>query len=151
MNGRNVIILGIGGCAILALFLFPRWFAWVNRPVSQADRYAESNRVYAAKTAWLKIKPCRLSDLEEKYLDAAKTVSTSLVLHGDDPKDFRAQVEERADERSLVFHLHHISAFALELEAERKGMSIIGNPGGKCCDVIYSQKDGTASKPLLWQ
>ncbi len=129
------------------MLVVPRWIASRNRPISQAEVDAEAARAYADQTAWSKVKPRRLGELDEKYQDAAKVVTSVLVSCSLEPSEYRAVVEERTEESLYIFHLLHLSAFA----AKREGRGGIGNPGGECCDIAYNQKSGRASPPEIWQ
>lgn len=146
-QGRITLILGIGFCAALAMLVVPRWIASRNRPISQAEVDAEAARADADQTAWLKIKPRRLGELDEKYQDAVKVVASVLVSCSLEPSEYRAVVEERTEENLYIFHLYHLSAFA----AKREGQGSVGNPGGECYDIVYNRKSGRASPPEIWQ
>jgi len=83
-------------------------------------------------------------DLPAKYREAAEQVAAALAAEKETPREFKAEVEEKGG-RAYVFHLWHISAFT----PENKG--VVGNPGGKCRDIVYDLKSRTASKSMFWQ
>jgi hypothetical protein len=85
-----------------------------------------------------------LIELPAKYQKAAERVAAVLISEKEDPSQFKAEVEENGKE-TFVFHLWHISAF----KAENAGA--VGNPGGKCRDIVYDVKSGRASASMFWQ
>lgn len=89
--------------------------------------------------------PPRLSELPARYQYAAKAVASILVGEQEEPKEFRAEIEEKEEGEVLVFHLWHDSAYSPENDR------VIGNPGGKCRDIIYDVKTSEASRSMLWQ
>ena len=83
-------------------------------------------------------------DLPAKYQEAAKSVAAVLASEKEDPREFKAEVQEKG-ETAYVFHLWHISAFT----PGNKGA--VGNPGGRCRDIVYDVKSRKASKSVFWQ
>ena len=106
--------------------------------------------LHAVDTKKESVAPRRLSELPEKYQDAAKAVAAILVGEKEDPKELRATVEE-GDGKLWIFQLWHVSAFEEMRNAKAKGYSVIGNPGGKCRNIAYDLKSGKASRSMLWQ
>ena len=151
MNPRLKWIIGVGVVAALTLFTVSRWQLYRNRVVPNEEIYAESARRYEAQIAWLEVPPRRFAELDEKYQIAAQSVKATLRHHGMNPSEFRAVVEELRQERQYVFHLHHLSAFEARREARKTGMDIIGNPGGKSCNVVFDLRTREASRPIPWQ
>lgn len=97
----------------------------------------------------LEATPLRLSDLASKYRTATTVVSEVLEAERENPDEFRALVED--DGKCLVFHLWHLSAFEDKREAAAKGLSVIGNPGGKCRSIEFDPVTGKASRSMFWQ
>jgi hypothetical protein len=151
MNRRLKWILVVGALAAIALLVVSQGLVHRNRIVPMEEIYAESARNHEKQMAWLKIRPRRLTELDTKYQLAAESVTASLRRHGMNPDEFRAVVEELREEHLYVFHLHHLSAFEARREARKTGMDIIGNPGGKSCNIIFDLKTGEASRPMRWQ
>jgi hypothetical protein len=151
MNRRLKWILAVGALAAIALLTASRWLNHQNRIVPMEEIHADSARRYEAQIAWLNIRPRRLAELDEKYQIAVESVTNALKRHGINPSEFRAVVEELREERQYVFHLHHLSAFEARREAKKIGMDIIGNPGGKSCNVVFDIRTREASRPMLWQ
>ncbi len=89
--------------------------------------------------------PPRLSELPVRYQDAAKAVAAVLVGEKEEPKEFRAEIEEKDEGKKFVFHLWHDSAFT------RENKRVVGNPGGKCRDIEYDVRSRKASQSLFWQ
>jgi hypothetical protein len=87
----------------------------------------------------------RLSEVASRYEGAAKAVVAVLVGEKEKPKEFRAEIEEKEEGKVLVFHLWHDSAFMPE------NKRVIGNPGGKCRDIVYDVRNRKASQSLFWQ
>jgi len=75
------------------------------------------------------------------YRDAARAVARHIAS----PSDYFAQVEPQNDGGELVFHLWHKTAF---LPQNRGG---VGNPGGKCLDVVYDTKKHKVVHDWAWQ
>ena len=151
MNRRLKWILVFGVVAPIALLAVSQWLIYRNRIVPNEELYAESARKYAAYTAYLQAAPRRLTELDPKYQIAVDSVTASLARHGMNPSEFRAVVQELAEERKYVFHLHHVSAFAARREAAQSGVHVLGNPGGKSCVIVFDRRTGKASRPMLWQ
>jgi hypothetical protein len=89
--------------------------------------------------------PWLLSDVPPKYQEAAKAVALVLVREKEEPKEFKAEVEEKEGGEVFVFHLWHVSAFASE------NRNAPGNPGGKCRDISFYSRTGKASRSMFWQ
>ena len=89
--------------------------------------------------------PWLLSDVPPKYQEAAKAVALVLVSEKEEPKEFKAEVEEKEGGEVFVFHLWHVSAFPPENRNAR------GNPGGKCRDISFNSRTGKASRSMSWQ
>lgn len=87
----------------------------------------------------------RLGEVPAKYQVAAQAVAAVLADEGEEPKEFRAKVVEKDGGGTLVFHLWHDSAFTPEHARE------IGNPGGRCRDVVYDVRSRKASQSVFWQ
>jgi hypothetical protein len=79
-------------------------------------------------------------DLPPTYWDAALNVAAVLVAEKENPREFKAEIEEKNG--TYVFHLWHVSGL---------GNPVVGNPGGKCRDIIYDLASRTASKSTFWQ
>jgi hypothetical protein len=77
------------------------------------------------------------------YQGAARAVAQSLKQSGEKPGEFYAEVS--SEDKALVFHLWHASAF------ERANQNVPGNPGGKCRDVWYDLVTGKVTQTLFWQ
>jgi hypothetical protein len=67
----------------------------------------------------------------------------ALAAENEDPREFQAEVEEK--EGMVVFHLRHSSAFAAE------NIGAMGNPGGRCRDIVYDVKNRKSSRSIFWQ
>jgi hypothetical protein len=89
--------------------------------------------------------PRLLSDVPPKYQEAAKAVALVLVREKEEPKEFKAEVEEKEGGEVFVFHLWHVSAFVPE------NRNAPGNPGGKCRDISFNLRTGKASRSVFWQ
>ena len=145
MNLRLVTIIGVGGCAALLLFCLPRWYASRSFSVPHGGENARAIRRENRQTFEAEIKAHTLTNVDEKYRGAANAVETVLHSIGEDPREFRVQLEIQDEGGLYVFHLWHISAFKPEYE------NTIGNPGGRCCDIVYNSKTRKTSAPMYWQ
>ena len=85
----------------------------------------------------------QVSAFQPAYQDAARAVAQSLKQSGEKPTGFYAEVS--SEDKALVFHLWHASAF------EPANQNVVGNPGGKCRDVWYDLATGKVTQTLFWQ
>jgi hypothetical protein len=102
----------------------------------------------AASKSQARTKPPALVDTTAfpvQYQAAAQAVALSISQAGEDPKEFFAEVGSENDGRVLVFHLWHLSAF------EPQYKLWVGNPGGKCRDVMYDAEARKVTQTLFWQ
>jgi hypothetical protein len=147
---RHLKLCVLIGCLIAAIiFAVPPYLDWRDTHKESAERAIEDSRA-KRHSALLEAVPQRLRELPQSRQDAAKAVATILLVEKEVPEEFRAVVEE-ADDGTLVFHLWHVSAFEVKREAAARGFSVIGNPGGKCRDIVFDTKSGKASSSLFWQ
>jgi hypothetical protein len=86
-----------------------------------------------------------VGDFPAEYLEAARTVAASLEEQGESARAFSAEVEPKENGRILVFHLWHENAF------EPQHRNTVGNPGGKCRDVLYDATRRKVTQTLFWQ
>jgi hypothetical protein len=85
----------------------------------------------------------QVSSFEPAFQDAARAAAQSLKQSGEKPEAFYAEVS--SDDKALVFHLWHESAF------EPANQNVAGNPGGKCRDVWYDLVSRGVTQTLFWQ
>lgn len=81
-----------------------------------------------------------------KYRSAARAVADAVVDSGERPSEFFAEVEAGRPDGMIVFHLWHQSAW----KPGNRGF-VVGNPGGKCRDVLFDPKRGQVVETLAWQ
>ena len=126
MNRRSRIlalaVIAIGVCAGLTIW----WLGQGHRPpnllpLADIDSFPASCRAAVAAT---------IEDLDRS---------------GEQPKEFYARVEEGRDDKIIVLHLWHESAFA------SKYKYTVGNPGGKCRDVWFDPAKGQIIRVGIWQ
>ena len=75
------------------------------------------------------------------YRDAARAVAR----HVTSPSDYFVRVEPQKNGREPVFHLWHKTAFL----PQNRGS--VGNPGGKCLDVVHDTKKHKVVHDWAWQ
>jgi hypothetical protein len=97
----------------------------------------------------LETPPRRLKDLPSKYHVAAELVSDVLRAEREVSDEFRVVVEE--DGKAWIFHLWHLSAFDVKREAATRGLSVIGNPGGRCRSIEFDTVSQKAAPSRFWQ
>jgi hypothetical protein len=90
-------------------------------------------------------------NLPSRFCSAADGVIAFLRQAGENPKEFTCDLEEFPKRGELVFHLWHESAFREMAAAEQQGFVIMGNPGGKCRDVLYSLTEQRVILTGFWQ
>jgi hypothetical protein len=144
----KIVIVVVAALSVLVgIVAGSRYLIWKNRYRTNAELFAGAN----AKNSPVGERRVvfRFQDLPDKYQVAAGAVAEVLVREKHDPKEFRVRVEER--EKQWVFQLWHLSAFAAEREAAAMGAGILGNPGGKCRNIVYDLESRKASGSGLWQ
>lgn len=97
----------------------------------------------------LETPPRRMMDLPSQYHAAARIVSDVLRAEREISDEFRVVVEE--DGKTWIFHLWHLSAFEVKREAAARGLSVIGNPGGRCRSIEFDTVSQKAFPSRLWQ
>jgi hypothetical protein len=85
----------------------------------------------------------QLGAFQPAFQDVARAVALSLKQSGEKPEEFYAEVS--SEDKALVFHLWHASAF------EPANRNVLGNLGGKCRDVWYDSASGKVTQTLFWQ
>ena len=91
-----------------------------------------------------------LSQIPEEYINSTKVIIEELKLDGENPSEFYVKIEIKPD-GIIVFHLWHESAFKLLEEANKKGYSIMGNPGGKCRDFSFDPSQNKIIEKWMWE
>src|SRR6185295_814291 len=89
----------------------------------------------------------RLTEYENSEKeDAIAQIIQRLEQEKENPKHFFVSIDPARDKAGVwTFHLWHRSAF---LTANWRMM---GNPGGKCRDILYDVKAKRIDKVLFWQ
>lgn len=72
-------------------------------------------------------------------------VAAALRRDGEDPDEFRVELERAPDSRFLTLHLWHESASLPE------NRHMLGNPGGRCRDISYDELTGQLSYSRGWE
>lgn len=91
-------------------------------------RYSDGQDEYAIKR---RDSLPRLSDAIGLLPEEVAKVQSDLTREGEDPAEFRVEVERVRDGEACILHLWHESAFLPE------SRNMVGNPGGRCRDIIY--------------
>lgn len=148
MRSSVRLLLLIAAALAAAILAIPRY---VNSRDARKDFFARSADEAREKNRRTLIDavPQHLSDLPSKYSEAAEVVSQVLRSEHEIPDEFRGVVEE--DGRTWTFHLWHLSALEVKREAARRGLSVIGNPGGKCRSIEFDTLSRKASPSKHWQ
>ena len=81
----------------------------------------------------------------EAFAAAYREAARAVARHVSSPQDYFVEVEPQKGGRELWFHLWHKTAFAPE------NRNSIGNPGGKCLDVVYDTKKHKVVHDWAWQ
>jgi hypothetical protein len=84
------------------------------------------------------------SGFPARYQSAAIIVADEIRRQGEDPREFQVGLEDRGN-GELVFQLWHKSA------AVPKNQIVLGNPGGKCRNVIYDTKSKRVTQTMFWE
>ena len=85
-----------------------------------------------------------VNDFQVEDRQAVKAVVASLLIEGENPAEFRAEIEGPQN-GTLTFHLWHQSAFRPE------NRNVVGNPGGRCRDVKIDLKSNRVISTVLRQ
>lgn len=133
----------------LVILTTPGFLVWRDEQMKNLGRIANAERDQRRKEFW-ETRPSRLSELPEKYRIAANSVAAELVAENEKPEEFRAVVGEK-DEETWIFYLWHVSAIEIKRDARAKGLSVIGNPGGRCRNIEFDLKAQKASASQYWQ
>jgi hypothetical protein len=146
MNRRLKLLIVSAGALAASILITSSYLVWTNRYRTQEG--LEQGAI-PKPHPFEPSAPRRLHELPEKFRTAADAVAAVLVRERADPREFRAVVSAESD--SLVFHLWHISAFETKRKAAAQGYSVVGNPGGKCRDIVYHLSKRQASDSRFWQ
>lgn len=85
-----------------------------------------------------------LADFPPDIRQAATSVYESIKAKGEPPEEFRADVKPDGT-NVLVFHLWHESAMY------SGNRNAVGNPGGKCRDVLYDTQSRRVTGTFFWK